>query len=269
MRSFTEPPGFRYSSFARSSPGTSRPSRSSRTIGVFPTSSSTVGNSRRAIGGEAYFAAFSASAQNSPVSPTASSSAWDSSTERGVQPGSSRDHHQARASSFICGAGTVAPGSQPFAVEPALEVLLRPEEDHRASGEADVVPPAACGNENVAQEVGAPDELAVTYDELERIPAARALRRDLPVRVERARNPERVPAARPGPDPAAGSNSVRRRREAERVRHPDVRRAGEQDERMRVVETPVRVRDLVRLVPSTQTAVSLVVGGRPFATTEK
>src|SRR6476619_6731842 len=55
MRSFTEPPGFRYSSLASSSPGTSRPRRSRRTIGVRPTSSSTVGNARRAIGRQAYF----------------------------------------------------------------------------------------------------------------------------------------------------------------------------------------------------------------------
>jgi hypothetical protein len=51
MRSLTEPPGFRYSSLARSSPGTSRESFSSRTIGVCPTSSSTVGYWRRDIDG--------------------------------------------------------------------------------------------------------------------------------------------------------------------------------------------------------------------------
>ena len=43
MRSFTEPPGFRYSSFARIVPGTSREIRSSRTIGVDPTRSRTLG----------------------------------------------------------------------------------------------------------------------------------------------------------------------------------------------------------------------------------
>src|SRR5438093_800285 len=48
MRSLTEPPGLRNSSFARISGRTSRPTRSSRTIGVSPTSSSTVGY-RRAI----------------------------------------------------------------------------------------------------------------------------------------------------------------------------------------------------------------------------
>src|SRR3954451_4488142 len=46
IRSFTEPPGFRYSSFARIVPGTSAEIRSSRTIGVDPTRSSTLGNSR-------------------------------------------------------------------------------------------------------------------------------------------------------------------------------------------------------------------------------
>ncbi len=39
MRSFTDPPGFRYSSFASTVGCTWRPTESSRTIGVFPTSS--------------------------------------------------------------------------------------------------------------------------------------------------------------------------------------------------------------------------------------
>src|SRR5215207_6534681 len=46
IRSLTEPPGFRYSSLARISPGTSREMRSRRTIGVFPTRSRTMGYSR-------------------------------------------------------------------------------------------------------------------------------------------------------------------------------------------------------------------------------
>lgn len=41
----------------------------------------------------------------------------------------------------------------PFAaVEPALDVLLRPEEVHRASGEGDVVPPVRGGDEAVKEE---------------------------------------------------------------------------------------------------------------------
>src|SRR3954469_22596469 len=50
MRSLTEPPGFKYSSFASSLGCTRRPSAASRTIGVLPTSSSPEGSSR-AIGG--------------------------------------------------------------------------------------------------------------------------------------------------------------------------------------------------------------------------
>ena len=50
IRSLFEPPGFRNSSLARIVPGTSRETRSSRTIGVSPTRSSTVGYSR-AMGG--------------------------------------------------------------------------------------------------------------------------------------------------------------------------------------------------------------------------
>src|SRR5438270_645431 len=46
IRSFTEPPGFRYSSFARSVHPVSRPIFWRRTIGVPPTSSRTLGNVR-------------------------------------------------------------------------------------------------------------------------------------------------------------------------------------------------------------------------------
>ena len=43
MRSFTEPPGFMYSSFATTCAGRPCATRSSRTMGVPPTSSSTEG----------------------------------------------------------------------------------------------------------------------------------------------------------------------------------------------------------------------------------
>jgi hypothetical protein len=53
IRSLTEPPGFRYSSFASSVGSTSRPSLSSLTIGVAPTRSRTVGYSRAIFAREA------------------------------------------------------------------------------------------------------------------------------------------------------------------------------------------------------------------------
>ncbi len=49
--------------------------------------------------------------QNSPESPMESSSACDSSAVRGRQPGSRRDHHQSRESSFSFGALSDSPGS--------------------------------------------------------------------------------------------------------------------------------------------------------------
>src|SRR3954451_5578180 len=53
IRSLLEPPGFMYSSFASSIAGSPAERRARRTIGVFPTSSRTVGYAR-AIGREAY-----------------------------------------------------------------------------------------------------------------------------------------------------------------------------------------------------------------------
>ena len=68
IRSLFDPPGFMYSSFASRVAGTSCEIRGSRTIGVFPTRSRTVGYSR-AIGREAYV-----STSASPSSACASSS---------------------------------------------------------------------------------------------------------------------------------------------------------------------------------------------------
>src|SRR5919106_3247410 len=102
--------------------------------------------------------------------------------------------------------------------EPALEVPLRPEEDRRASGEADVVPPPPRRNEEVHEQIRALDELAVLDAQRQRLPAARALRRDLAVAMQRAGDAERVPGTRAVPGPRG--DPVRSRREAERVRHP-------------------------------------------------
>jgi hypothetical protein len=94
----------------------------------------------------------------------------------------------------------LAPGLPAVRVEPAREVLLRPEEDHRASGEGDVVPPAPRGDDEVDEQLGAADELAVADLELERLAAVRAARDDGAVGVERAGDPERVPGAVREPD---------------------------------------------------------------------
>ena len=99
MRSFTEPPGFRYSSFARSSPGTSRASRSSRTIGRVPDELEDGRVLAARPCGRSLLRALSARAPRSRRSDRAwSRMACDSSAGRGRQPGSSLVHHHARAS---------------------------------------------------------------------------------------------------------------------------------------------------------------------------
>ena len=125
-------------------------------------------------------------------------------------------------------------------------VLLRPEEDHRASGEADVVPPAAGGHDEVDEQLGAADELAVAHLELERLAAVRA----------------RATRSRPSACSAAGMPSASQAQFANHERPPASTRCGVstaengfsirisvpsgcEDERVRVVQPPVGVRDLV------------------------
>ena len=58
----------------------------------------------------------------------------------------------------------------------------------------------------MAEDVGALDEHAAADGELEALSTARALRLDVAVRMERPRDPERVPTACSGPRPTAGPN---------------------------------------------------------------
>ena len=51
----------------------------------------------------------------------------------------------------------------------------------------------------MAEKVGSDDELPAANGELEALAAARALRCDVAVGMQRAGNAERVPATRPGP----------------------------------------------------------------------
>src|SRR5579862_1011716 len=83
------------------------------------------------------------------------------------------------------------------AAEPAHDVLFRPEEVHRRSGEDDVVPPSRRGHLDVEEErlvVGS----AVSQLVGERLAAVGAGRLDPPVLVQRRADPERVPGAVPG-----------------------------------------------------------------------
>ena len=83
-----------------------------------------------------------------------------------------------------------------------------------------------------------------TYLERDRFAAAGAVGGDAAVAVKRSRDAQRIPGARSRPLTTGGRDRVRRRREAEGVRHPDLGRVREEDERMRIVQTPVGVGDL-------------------------
>ena len=88
------------------------------------------------------------------------------------------------------------------------------------------------GDDEVDEQLGAADELAVPNLELERLAAVGALRADRAVHVQRGRDPERVPGAVREPRAAAGLDAVRRLDGGERVQHPDLGRAGLEHERM-------------------------------------
>jgi inner membrane transporter RhtA len=150
------------------------------------------------------------------------------------------------AGELVQGRGAHArPGLPAVRVEPAREVLLRPEEDHRASGERDVVPPAARRNDEVDEQVAPFHQLAVANLELERLAAVRALGADGAVRVQRPGDTEGVPGAVREPAAAVRFDAMRGLDGRERIEHTDLRRAGPEHERVSLVEAPVRGLGLV------------------------
>ena len=94
------------------------------------------------------------------------------------------------------------------------------------------------------EEVGTFRDQPVVHFKTDRVTAARALRLDPSVTVQRPWNAEGVPRARRRPDATPGLDAMRRRREAPGVSHPDVRRVWEQDERVRVVQAAVSGRNV-------------------------
>src|SRR5437016_10647754 len=102
--------------------------------------------------------------------------------------------------------------------EPAGDVLLRPEEIHRASGEDDVVPPVRRGDEAVEEERLVVRALVAHLDD-DRLAAVRARSLDPAVRVECRADAERVPGAVAVPPAPACLDAVRGRHDRERVEH--------------------------------------------------
>src|SRR5207237_6474830 len=85
-------------------------------------------------------------------------------------------------------------GARRAASEPAGDVLLRPEEVHRASGEDDVVPPVRRGDEAMEEQRVVVGLLVADVDG-HRLAAVGARRLDPAVDVQRGADAERVPRA--------------------------------------------------------------------------
>ena len=76
-------------------------------------------------------------------------------------------------------------------------------------------------------------------------PSSRRTRTRRPHRRGARRGCPARPSARSCPDAASGHDSVRRRREAEWIGHPDIPRVGKEDNRVGIVHTQVGVGDLL------------------------
>jgi Zinc-binding dehydrogenase len=131
------------------------------------------------------------------------------------------------------------PGLAPS--EPPFDVLLRPEEVHRASGEDDVVPPVRGGDQAMEQQavVGGP---AVAHFERDWLGTIGARRLDLTVYVQSCTDPERVPCAVAVPRASSSLDTVGRGYRRKGVGHPN--RSGFRAEHERVCAvklTPVRL----------------------------
>jgi hypothetical protein len=124
--------------------------------------------------------------------------------------------------------------------EPARDVLLRPEEIHRTSGEDDVVPPARRRDETVEEEVGPLDPATRDLHGV-RLATVGTGRLDATIDFQGAADTERVPGTVGVPPAAARIYPVRRWHRRERVCHLDLVRRRIQHQRVRFVQlSPAR-----------------------------
>jgi hypothetical protein len=129
--------------------------------------------------------------------------------------------------------------------EPSIDVLLRPEEIHGASGEDDVVPPAAGGHEAVEEQALFVQALVPNL-EGDRLTAVGAGGLDATVDVERSEDPERVPRTIGVPPALGRAHTVSRGYCRERVRHPKLVARRAQDEGMLGVQPSPGFQRLLR-----------------------
>src|SRR2546423_5383266 len=105
--------------------------------------------------------------------------------------------------------------------EPAIDVLFRPKETHRASGEDRVVPPAGRWDQAMKDGVGRPRTFLSDVDS-NRFVAIRACSLDRAVDSERRTDAEGVPGAVAVPGPAGGVHPKGGGNRRERCSHPDL-----------------------------------------------
>src|SRR4029077_3018420 len=113
--------------------------------------------------------------------------------------------------------------------EPAIYVLLRPEEIHRASGEDDVVPPVRRRDEAMEKERLVVGPLVAHLD-LQRLAAVGARRLDPAVRIERSADPEGIPGAVSVPPTATRLHAIGGWHDGEGVQHPQLVAGGIKDD---------------------------------------
>ena len=177
---------------------------------------------------------------------------------------------QAVAPPFLRELGELRDGNRPArraTGEPALDVILRPEEVHRASGEDDVVPPARGGDEAVE------DEALVVGPHVANLEliASPQSGHEVSIRPSAPRDdadPERIPGAVRKPIAIRGVHAKRSRDGRERVRHADRRVRKVEDERVRLVEAPPTLLHLGCRRAHGGPAVSSSVGARPSSDKE-
>src|SRR5918995_4842676 len=129
---------------------------------------------------------------------------------------------------------------------PAVDVLFRPEGEHRPSGERDVLPPTSRRHREVDHGVERL-ELAVLDAQLDLLPAVGARGIDHPVRADHCEDAESIPHTVPPPRTSvAGHDAEASRDGGERVRHPDVRRSGREDDDVALLETAISLLGLIR-----------------------
>ena len=112
---------------------------------------------------------------------------------------------------------------------PSHDVVFRPEEEHRRSGEADVAPPVTSGHCEVNDPLGVCESSSRDREE-QRLSGVRASGGHGAVSADQGQYREGIPDAVPPPVSSARTHAERRRYSGERLGHPNVGATGQENE---------------------------------------